>query len=90
MNHNHHTIDIIDYKPDMMSRTSKKVYNCVTDSFEERVYYTILKQEFPLAVNWLETNYGRPDYPFSLWWTVFDKIVVEEKLFTFLLLAFKK
>ena len=82
-------IDVIDFVPDNVFKTHKKIFNHETQEFESHTYYGARRKSYPDAVKWLKENYAVSRSPISLWWETMDFVVMDEKIFMFYLLSRK-
>ena len=75
--------------PPDITKVNKKFWNPTTNEFEDRVFCSARLSKFKDAQAWLLKNYGPSSYDKGIWWLTHDRILVEEKIFTWYLLKRK-
>lgn len=80
-------IEILPYEVPGLIRIRKKIFNYETNVFEDRLFCSLLEENHRSAKKWLEKKYGPSSYNRGVWWTTWDRIVMEEGVYIFYMLS---
>ena len=87
MNWDETYIKFEDVEPEQLRRVKKSIFDYGSGEFQEKIFCSVLLSHHSKTIEWLTKNYGASSYQRGLWWTTWDRLVMEESIYIFYLLS---